>query len=709
MIKQTTRVRFTIFYFLVIVFLFALISARLFYIANSKVVDGTNMKVFAQNRNMKNEILVANRGTIFDASGEALAHNVTAYTVIAFLDETRTTNQTNPKHVVDKELTARTLSPIINMSEKTILNLLNRNVKQVELGPGGRDISELTKQKIEKLDLPGISFIKGLKREYPYGQFASYILGYTKKNDDGVINGEMGIEMYYNDQLKGEDGYKIYQKDIYGYQIPDTPYQEKPASSGKDIYLTIDSNIQIFLENAMNNIANNYTLDWGILTVMDAETGAVVGSATYPSFDLRTKNIVNYNNPLTSYTFEPGSTMKIFNFMAAMENNLYNGEEKYKSGSIDIKGTKISDANDKGWGTISYNTGFTYSSNTAASYLALKMGKEKLENYYKLLGFNKITGIELANELSGKIDIRYDIEIANASFGQGITITPIQILQAMTPITNNGILLKPYIIDKIVDPKTKKVVYQGARQEIGKVASQDTINQITELLYLAVNNDDQFVPGKKYQTDLVTLIGKTGTAQIVDKTGKYATGPYDYVRSFVGIFPKENPEYIVYIATNKLQGSSSVLSTTINEVVENISKNKYLGNEKIENNSDNIYEMPNLLNMKIENAKNNIATKTKEYIILGNGTHVIKQYPLSNTKNYKDNKVFLLTNDSKVMMPNIINWSENEVRAFCSIIKANCKINNYGFVTSSSIPKDELIDLSKELIIDLKPKSDIIE
>lgn len=709
MIRQTTKVKFTIFHFLVIVFLFAIISSRLIYVANSKVVDGTNMKVFADNRNIKKEILVANRGSIFDTSGEALAHNVTAYTVIAFLDEKRTTKPNNPQHVIDKETTAKTLAPIINMSESAILNLLNRNVMQVELGPGGRDITELTKQKIEKLDLPGISFIKGLKREYPYGQFASYILGYTKKNDNGEINGEMGIEKYYNDKLKGEDGYKIYQKDIYGYQIPDTPYQEKLANSGEDIYLTIDSNIQIFLENAMNGLVNNYRLDWGILTVMDASTGAIVGSATYPSFDLRTKNIVNYNNPLTSYTFEPGSTMKIFNFMAAMENGLYNGEETYKSGSIDINGTKISDANDKGWGTITFNKGFTYSSNTAATYLSQKMGREKLENYYKLLGFNKITGIELANELSGIVNLTYDIEVANASFGQGITITPIQILQAMTPITNNGVLLKPYIIDKIVDSRTNKTISQGSRQEIGQVASADTIKQITNLMDLAVNNEDPYVPGRKYKTDSVTLIGKTGTAQIVDKNGKYATGPYDYIRSFVGIFPKENPEYIIYMATNQLQGASSALSITVKEVVENISKNKYLGNEKIEKNLNDVYEMPILINMKLDVAKEIISQHTDKYIVIGQGTYIIKQYPLSKTKLYKENKVYLLTNDSQVTMPNIIGWSENEIRVFCSLIKANCQINDYGFVTSSSILKDEIIDLSKVVIVDLKPKLDIIE
>lgn len=190
--RQAKRIEFNNFFFLLIVFFFAIISARLLYVANSDEVDGTNMKVFAANRNIKKQTLFANRGSVYSISGEVLAQNVTAYTVIAFLDESRTTNSKNPKHVVDKELTAKELSLLINMSEEKIMSLLNKKVYQVELGPGGRDIGEVTKQEIEKLSLPGISFVKGVKREYPYGQFASYVLGYAKKNDLGEITGENG-------------------------------------------------------------------------------------------------------------------------------------------------------------------------------------------------------------------------------------------------------------------------------------------------------------------------------------------------------------------------------------------------------------------------------------------------------------------------------------------------------------------------------------
>lgn len=707
--NQAKNITFNNRMFFVLVFLFALISARLIYVANSSVVDKTNMKEFIANRNIKKTIMYANRGLILDAFGEKLSHNVNSYTVIAYLDASRTTNLNNPKHVVDKEKTAEALEDKINMSKEDILKILNRNVtnpdiKQVELGPGGRDITELTKQSIEALALPGIDFIKGLKREYPNGQFASYILGYVKKDDNGEMFGEMGIEKFYNDELKGSDGYKEFQKDIYGYQIADTPYVEIPAKSGHDIYLTIDSNVQIFLENALDSLVEKHSPEWGILTVMDAKTGAIVGSATSPTFNPKTKNIVNYNNPLTSYTFEPGSTMKIFSYMAAMEKGVYDGQEKYKSGTIVVKDSTIKDHNTVGWGTITYDQGFTYSSNVAATLLAQKVGKDYLTDYYKKLGFGKKTEIELSGELSGKINFKYDVELANAGFGQGITVTPVQMLQAMTAVTNSGVMLKPYIIDKIVDPNTNKVVYQSKKTEIANVASKETINHIIELLDETVNGSANDITARGFKTDSVTVIGKTGTAQVVGKNGKYLTGKYDYIRSFIGAFPKENPKYIVYIATNKLVGYNSNLGTTVKEIVENISKNKYLSDTDVISNKDNQYTMPQLNNKNIVNAIETIDKLTKKYVVLGDGDYVIDQYPKEKTKMHDNNLVLILTNYKLMKMPDAIGWSSTEINNYCNIIKLNCKLNDIGYVTQTSVKTDEIIDFKNTLIVDLKTK-----
>ena len=210
-----------------IVLLFGLIIAKLIYVSASTNVDGIDIKKFALSRTTGSKILYASRGSIYDSSGEILAENVNSYTVIAYLDPNRTTNDDNPDHVVDVDGTVNALAPLIGMDQEKLRTLLTKKLYQVELGPEGRGISELLKEKIEKLNLPGIDFIKESKRYYPYGSFASYIIGYAKKNDNGDIVGEMGIESYFDQELSGENGYYKYQKDAYGYKIANTPVQEK--------------------------------------------------------------------------------------------------------------------------------------------------------------------------------------------------------------------------------------------------------------------------------------------------------------------------------------------------------------------------------------------------------------------------------------------------------------------------------------------------
>jgi penicillin-binding protein 2B len=702
--KQATQVEFKYIYFILLVFLFVIISIRAVYISSSKKVDGVDIKAFAENRNTKKTVISANRGSILDANGEKLARNVTSYTVIAFLDPSRTTKKNNPQHVVEKDRTAEELAPLINMSKETILNLLNKKLYQVELGPGGRDITELTKQNIEALDLPGIGFIKGSKRDYPNSKFASYIIGYTKKNDDGTIYGELGIEKFYNDQLKGIDGYKEYQRDRQGYQIPDTPYMEIPAQSGMDIYLTIDSNIQIFLENAMEKLVEERSPDWALLTVVDAKSGAIVGSATSPNFDPNKRDLKTYINPLTSYTYEPGSTMKIFSFMTAIEHGVFKGEEKFKSGTIKVADATLKDANGVGWGNITFDQAFTHSSNVGATLLGQKVGVTKLKNYYNQLGFGKKTGIELSGELSGIVNFRYEVELANATFGQGITVTPIQMLQAMTAVTNNGVMLKPYIIDKIVNPNNNEIVYDNERTELGVVAKPETITKIKDLMDQTVNGEGPNITGRHFKTDALTVIGKTGTAQVVGKDGKYKTGKYDYVRSFIGAFPKEQPEYIVYIVAHQLKGNNSNLGTIVKEIVENISKNKYLSDDVDPGIKDNQHIIDNYINKELTQSVSILNEQTNNLIILGDGNYIIDQYPKTNTKIYKDSKVFLLTNSETIKMPNIIGWPSSEVANLCKIIGIKHQFNNYGYVTKSSFEKDELINKEKTLIIDLMPK-----
>lgn len=681
------------------IFLFVVILVKLTYVAISPKVDGIDLNTFALSRTTATKTIEASRGTIYDINNDVLATNVRSYTVIAYLDESRTSDEANPRHVVDKETTAEKLSPLINMTSKQILKLLNtKNVYQVELGPGGRNITELIKEEIEALDLPGIDFIKSTKREYPNGDFASYIIGYAKKNDEGSIVGELGIEGKYNNELTGTNGKTIYQKDAYGYRIANTPEVIEEAKNGYDIYLTLDSNIQLYLENAIKEI-ENFNIDWATLTIADAKTGAIVGSTSSPSYNPNILNITDYNNPLVSYTYEPGSTMKIYSFMAAIEEGLYKGDELYQSGSIQVSDYNISDWNKEGWGKITYDKGFTYSSNVAAVLLSQKLGKEKLLDYYKKFGFGKKTGIELSNEYDGKIKFNYESELASASYGQGITTTPIQNIQALTSLSNGGTILKPYIISKIVDNEGN-VVYEGKRTELTKVVSSNTVKKMMDLMDETVNSKDTAVTGYRYHTDKLTLIGKTGTANYT-QNGKYVSGQYSTIRSFAGLFPKDDPKYIIYVSVKKFQGASSSLGNIIKKMVESVVTYKNLSDKDSNVDESKVINIASYINQ----GKNETVKLLEKYglcpIVIGDGEYIINQYPSTNSSVLYGSKVFLVTNGNNITMPNVIGWTHNEINTFAKLIKINYNIDGYGKVINTNIPEGSIIDLNNDLLVEL--------
>ncbi len=683
----------------VISFFFLIIIIKMLYVAVSDDVDGINLRVFADNRNTEEKTVYASRGSIYDRNGELLATNINSYTLIAYLSSSRTKDESNPQHVVDKEKTARELAKVLNRSEETLLKLLNyENLYQIELARG---ITEVEKNQIKALDLPGLDFELGYKRNYTLGSYASYIIGYARKNDnDEEITGYMGIEAYYDDMLKGENGKIVYQQDAYGYTLPNTLIQEKEAKNGDDIYLTLESDIQLVLENAISNLVTTSDLKWATISVMDAKTGAIVGSASSPSFNLNTLvGLESYLNPLISYQYEPGSVMKIFSFMNAIEEGIYDGEKKYMSGTITLNdGTKIKDYNNVGWGEIDYDTGFAYSSNVAATNLALALGANKLKSFYETLGFGAKTGIELSGEVDGKVDFKYESELANASFGQGITVTPIQLLQALSVVANDGVMLKPYIVDKIVDA-SGNVVLQNGRQEIKKVVSKETTDKVKDLMKKVVYGG--LSSNLKYAPESVTLIGKTGTAQIAEN-GHYLRGEYDYIKSFAGIFPYEDPSYIVYFSVRQLVDSGAKIQNLINNVVEEIAKVKNLTVEVNDVDATKIFTLSNYISQESATLVEDLKQKGMTVYLIGQGSYVINQYPVAGERVLVGNKIFLLSNTGDYIMPDVKGWTSLEIIAFCKLIGLDYNITGYGSVESVSIEANTVIDLTQKLEIKLQ-------
>lgn len=692
--KKISRAKINPFFILIFFFAFFIAIIKLVYVAMSPTVDGIDLTAFANKRDIVKKTLYASRGNIYDTNGEIIAQNVNSYTLIAYLSDSRTTDPKNPKHVVDKTETAKKLAECLELEYDYVLSRLNYNGYQVEFGPKGKNLSENKKAQIEALNLPGLDFIVGSKRYYKKSKMASYIVGYARSNDEGEITGEMGIESYYNDILKGENGETIYKKDGAGYKIGDAI--TKDPVKGSDIYLTIDSGIQLILEDAFHTLEENYHFEWATLSVMNAKTGAIVGSVSTPNFNPNTlEGLTSFVNPLVGYQYEPGSTMKIFSWLAAMENKKYNGEEEFMSGSIKVAGANIQDFNKNGWGSISYDTGFAYSSNVGATKLALRLGSSKLLEFYESLGFGKKTGIELPGETKGILKMTYESELASASFGQGITTTPIQTLQALSILTNNGVMLKPYIVDKIVNEKGE-VTYEGKRTELGEKVSSASVSKMRELMHDVVYNG----LSKTWQTNNIEIAGKTGTAEIASQYGGYLTGQNDYIRSFAGIFPYENPEYIFYISVKQIDGGATGVAKTTKQVVESIANYANLTVEENVLDTSKIIKLANYQSENVEETKNTL-TNNFEVITIGTGANIIKQYPTPNTEVESGSKIFLLTDSDKFLMPNVIGWSSSEIMTFCNLIGLKYTFNGYGRVTSVNISSNEIIDLTKTLEITL--------
>ena len=669
-------------FILIALFCFAFIIYRVSFLALSKEVDGVNLKEFANSRSIVSKKTYAKRGNIYDVDGKSLAINVSSYTLIAYLDPSRSEGESKLYHVKDKKDTAKKLSKVLKMKEKEIYDILNQKDRyQVEFGSAGKGLTELEKESIEKLNLPGLDFIEDEKRYYPNGDFASYTLGYANNDEDGKIKGQFGLEDLLDDVLGGTDGYTTYQKDLNGYKIPGTKEVTINAINGNDVYLTLDSNIQFFVEQAANEAAKKYKFEWMTLVVADAKTGKILGTTQKPSFDPNKKNIKNWIDMSVGQAFEPGSVMKTYTYMAAMEAGTYRGNNTFASGKYKADdGTVINDWNGVGFGRITYDQGFQASSNVGVINIVNNfISKQELQDYFTKMGFGQKTGITLANEVSGKVKFNYQTEVYNASFGQGITTTPIQHIQALTSIANDGVMLKPYIIDKVVD-ENGKTVYQGKKEEIGRVASKQTAEKIRELMYQTVNSNWYGATGSDYRVKNSNVIGKTGTAQLVNPyTGQYYTDDYNVTKSFMGMWPRDNPQVIIYGSVQR--SSAKPISYSITSIVKNM--NKYLN--IFEKNKDKVLEnqhVDNYLNKELNAVTQE--TKNIKKLVLGTGNKVIAQYPEKDSSLDTNETLILLTNSKEYKLPSLKNYSKKEVTEVCKMLNIDCTFKGYGYVKNQT-------------------------
>ncbi|XJZ28404.1 penicillin-binding protein [Bacillota bacterium Lsc_1132] len=680
--------------FVIFSLLFFILTYRYFSIQISGEVDGQSLVAKAQQKQSRMNIIPAARGNIYDRNGEVVAEDTASYTLIAILDKKMTLNPKNPKHVVDPSMTAEKLAKYIHMSEADIYKILTTKGRvQVEFGKAGRDIDLQTKKKIEDLKLPGIAFTRSSKRFYPNGIFASHVIGYADQVEqkDGTVKtiGKMGVEKSFNTELTGKDGEIDYKSDLWGYLLPSDKQKIKPAKDGDDVYLTIDKNIQIFLEDALNNVAKEYKPEKMVAIVADPKTGNILAMGQRPTFEPKTKDGISkswYNQAIEP--FEPGSTMKVFTLSAALQENVLNLDDSYQSGSYTVspKVKPIKDWNGSGWGTITYLEGVQRSSNVAFVKIAKeKLGFDRFREYLTKFGLDKPTGIELPDEASGKIPFLYPIEKATTAFGQGAAITPIEQVQAATAVANDGKMMKPHIVEKIVNHDTGKTIKQTEPEVVGNPISAETAKKVRDVLETVVTSPKG--TGSRYAIPGYSVAGKTGTAQIPGPGGKYLSGAKNYIFSFLGMAPKDDPKLIVYVAVQQPEVDDySKGSIPVSEVFKPVMTNslQYLNIQPSKVDKATSNQLPDLAGQSVTETVKSLNDKGFETVVLGKGTTITGQLPKAGTTILEGEKVIIKT-DGEIAAPDMTGWSLRDVMKVAKLADVNLSTSGNGYVVGQSI------------------------
>ncbi|WP_096269975.1 penicillin-binding protein [Paucisalibacillus globulus] len=703
---------------------FLLVAGRFLYIQASGVVEGVSLDEWANKVRTTSYTLDSERGKIYDKNGMTLAYDMPTFRMYAIVDEKFSENLEEKQHVVDPEETAKKLAPLLNAEEAYILERLNVGIEdnrsQVEFGSIGKEISLQTKDEIEALKLPGIRFVQENIRYYPNGMFASHIIGFARETEDGVlkeISGVTGIEREMNDLLKGTDGYISYQRDIYNKKLLDPNEVIQLPDNGDDVYLTIDQKIQTLVEDVMSQVDEKYKPERMTAIVMNPKTGEILAMSNRPSYNPNNPaNVKNWYNDAISTPFEPGSTVKMFTWAAAIESNVYNGEEGYMSGKYQISDriSPIHDFNRKGWGTISYNEGFARSSNVAAAKLVWeKMGPDTFLEYMKAFDFDKPSGIDLPGEVQGQILYNWPLEKITTSFGQGSTATPIQIMKAATAIANDGKMLKPYIIDRIVDPDTENVIVNHEPEVVGEPISQETAEQVRKLLVSAVQSEHAV--GSRFNLEDYSVGGKTGTAQIPDPEGGYLVGRENYVFSFLGMAPADDPELMMYVSVKQptlefetgIEPGSAPVSFIFNNVIENALHYLSIDPDKGETSKVSAFEIPNVKGKSVSNLTEQLSAFGVDYSIVGNGKKIVQLSAEEGTKILPNEKVIILTESPT--MPNIIGWSHRDVLKLGEMLSLDIETIGNGYVVTQSIEEGQTISNGNYLGVELKTPKELQE
>lgn len=706
-----------------------IISNVLFTMVTQKHLrSGINIKEYKDDSISNTRVVKANRGTIYDRNGEVIAQDEDTYTIIAYLDSSRKDIGNKPAYVKDLRKTARLLAPKLNADEEEIYNILaeakEKGRYQTELGTIGKNLPNTVKESIETLGLTGIDFTKSVKRNYPNGVFASQLIGYAKYDDEkNTLVGIQGLENTLNTYLTGKDGVEVYQKSVNGTQLPGTLFTKEYEKDGNNVYLTLDRNVQLTLQSSLQKTVDktyNGKVGWGI--VMEVETGKILGYASYPSYDLNTRDGVDKYSmdiPATS-AYEPGSVMKGITYSAAIDSGNYPYDKTFDSGvfyyGVDGDGkiyrsntavsnySPIMDAMGKNHGTITFDKGFTVSSNIGVCEMLTKyMNPEVYKEYVQKFGFLKQVAIPFVTNVSGDMNWTYASDKLSTSFGQSITVSALQMAQAYTAILNDGKMVRPYVVDRIVDSNSNKVIKQYGTKQVGTPISKKTSAYMQGLMRTVV--EDLEGTGHSYRMSDVQVIAKTGTGEVAEN------GVYNgslYTSSAMLAAPADDPKILVYYCFQ----STDYLNYDRNPMKEVMRAALVAANitgDKTTNSSDKKtyeewkeYTMPSLTNHSLSYAQNKLKDMAVNKVVIGDGSSIVKQYPASGSTIVSNQNVFLLSDGVTITMPDMSGWTKKDVTAFGKLTNISIQVDGSGSVVSQNIAVGQTISKDTKITVTME-------
>lgn len=618
---------------LIVLFIFAIIIAKVFYI---EVIDYKKLNSLASGLWSRNLPIEADRGNIYTVDGEAIASNLTT-TSLVFI----------PNQIKNKDLVAEKISEILDVPKSKIEEHLYKKSMMERVHPEGRRLSYNVADKIENLHFDGVYLLKESKRYYPHNEMLSHVLGYVGIDNQGLS----GLELEYDDILTGEYGSIQYFSDAKGNNLERNSVYVEPED-GLDIYLTVDYGIQSSIERELDNVVLRYNPDGAWAIAMDPNTGEILGMSSRPNFN--PNNYKNYDtetinrNMAIWASYEPGSTFKILTLSAAVNEGKVDliKDTFYDGGSINVGGARIKCWKHGGHGSQTFLEVVQNSCNPGFVELGNRLGKETLFDYINKFGYGKKTGIDLNGEATGilfSLDKVGPVELATTAFGQGVSVTALQQVVAVSAAINGGTLYKPYIVKRVAYHENGQIIKEVKPTIVrDNIVTKDTSEKVRMTLESVVS----LGTGRNAYIDGYRVGGKTGTAQKVNN-GIYMQG--NYIVSFIGFLPANDPKIVVYLAIDNPKGVTQYGGTVSAPIVKNIMEDAItsLNIEKQDGGTEKRYQwydkkyytVPNVVGKSKKEATSMLKSFSVEYS--GSGDVVVNQSPDSDSRIAEGEKVRL--------------------------------------------------------------------